>query len=55
MFSFDKTFHCFRKEDRINRLDRDLADEKRKAERLLENMVTFFFIRILLSSYFHLF
>lgn len=32
-------FLFFRKEDRINRLERDLAEEKRKSERLLENMV----------------
>jgi hypothetical protein len=32
----------FRKEERINRLERDLADERKKAERLLENMVTSF-------------
>jgi chromosome segregation ATPase len=30
-----------RKEERIQRLERDLADEKKKSERLLENMVTF--------------
>ena len=42
MIFFEKAF-VFRKEDRINRLERDLTDEKRKAEKLLENMVTSFF------------
>lgn len=33
-------FLTFRKEQRIQRLERDIADEKKKAERLLDNMVT---------------
>jgi len=40
-FNFDYSF-IFRKEERINRLERDLADEKRKSERVLENMVNIF-------------
>jgi len=37
-FQFNYSF-IFRKEERIHRLERDLADEKKKSERLLENMV----------------
>jgi hypothetical protein len=40
----------FRKEERINRLERELGDEKRKSERLLENMVTNFLDIFILFS-----
>jgi hypothetical protein len=45
--SGEKNFFCitnnkkfFRKEERITRVERELADEKKKSERLLDNMVT---------------